>query len=150
MDPSDTQQRLHFLARRCKEEGLPVTSQRRAVLEAVLERDDHPSADAVHARVQERLPEVSRTTVYRTLETLVRLGVITKACHPGSVVRFDPRTEIHHHLVCMQCDRVIDLHDRKLDALPIPDTSGLGFEVSDFRVQLRGTCQRCRQKEKRA
>lgn len=150
MDPLDPQLRLQLLARRCKEEGLPVTTQRRAVLEAVLECDDHPSADAVHARVQKRLPEVSRTTVYRSLETLVRLGVITKACHPGSVVRFDPRTETHHHLVCLQCDRVMDLQDRALDALPIPDTSAVGFEVSDFRVQLRGICQRCREKENRA
>ena len=149
MDPITRQQRQEFFARRCKELGLPITSQRRAVLDAVLDRNDHPTADDVHTLVRRRLPEVSRTTVYRTLDTLVRLGIITKACHPGSVVRFDPRTELHHHLVCMHCDRVLDFEDARLDAVPIPDTSGTGFEVSDFRVQLRGICQHCRQKEER-
>jgi Fe2+ or Zn2+ uptake regulation protein len=85
--------------------------------------------------------------VYRALESLARVGVITKACHPGKTVRYDSRTETHHHLVCLRCDVVIDITDERLDALPVPDTSRLGFEVSDFRVQLRGICRRCRGQE---
>jgi Fe2+ or Zn2+ uptake regulation protein len=97
--------------------------------------------------VARRDPGVSRATVYRALESLARMGVITKACHPGKAVRYDSRTETHHHLVCLHCDEVIDITDERLDALPVPDTSALGFQVSDFRVQLRGTCRRCRELE---
>jgi Fe2+ or Zn2+ uptake regulation protein len=117
------------------------------ILEAVLDLDNHPSADQVHERVARRLPGISRATVYRTLETLVRLGVITKACHPGRVVRYDRRTDVHHHLICLNCDEVADISDEHLDAIPLPDTSALGFELSDHRVQLRGICQTCREKE---
>jgi Fur family peroxide stress response transcriptional regulator len=121
--------------------------QRRTVLETVLDLGNHPTADQVFDEAVKRIPGISRTTVYRTLDTLARMGVITKACHPGSAVRYDRRIEIHHHLVCQRCDDVIDIADHRLDKLPIPDTSSFGFEVIDFRVQLRGVCRRCKQEE---
>jgi Fur family peroxide stress response transcriptional regulator len=131
----------------CRERGLPLTPQRAAVLEAVLDLDNHPTADQVHEAVAGKKPGVSRATVYRALESLVGVGAITKACHPGKAVRYDSRTETHHHLVCLRCDEVVDITDERLDALPVPDTSRHGFEVSDFRVQLRGICRRCRELE---
>jgi Fur family peroxide stress response transcriptional regulator len=147
MDRQAKQRRIEDFRRLCREQGLPLTEQRMVVLEAVLDLDDHPTADRVHEAVARRDPGVSRATVYRTLENLARIGVITKACHPGKAVRYDSRTEIHHHLVCLRCDAVIDITDERLDALPVPDTSYLGFEVSDYRVQLRGICRRCHEQE---
>jgi Fur family peroxide stress response transcriptional regulator len=126
---------------------VPLTPQRRIVLDAVLNLDCHPTADEVYASPRVRRARISRATVYRTLESLVDLGVITKACHPGGVVRYDGRLEMHHHLICMRCDAVVDIADPALDALPIPDTSGFGFNVTDFRVQLRGLCRRCQRLE---
>ncbi len=128
----------------CRQQGLPVTVQRRVVLEAVLARDDHPGADDIYEDVQERIPGVSRTTVYRVLDLLVRLGIITKACHPGAISRFDRNTDLHHHLVCLRCEAVIDVADEQLNTLDLPDTSHLGFEITDFSVQLRGICINCR------
>jgi Fe2+ or Zn2+ uptake regulation protein len=75
------------------------------------------------------------------------MGLITKVSHPGSVVRYDNRIEVHHHLVCQRCDDVVDISDNRLDALPVPDTSAFGFEVLDLSVQLRGVCRRCREQE---
>ena len=147
MDDAERRARLTELERICHDRGLRCTVQRRVILETVLSLANHPTADQVYEAVLPRLPGVSRTTVYRALESLARVGVITKACHPGKAVRYDSRTETHHHLVCLRCDEVIDITDERLDALPVPDTSALGFEVSDFRVQLRGTCRRCRELE---
>jgi len=147
MDRLAKQRRVDGLRDRCREHGLPLTEQRQVVLEAVLELDNHPTADQVHEAVSRRDPRVSRATVYRALESLARIGVITKACHPGKSIRYDSRTETHHHLVCLHCDTVIDIEDERLDALPVPDTSRFGFEIRDFRVQLRGACRRCRELE---
>jgi Fur family peroxide stress response transcriptional regulator len=72
---------------------------------------------------------------------------VGKASHPGRAVRYDSHTETHHHLVCVRCDAVIDFTDERLDALPVPDTSRLGFEVSGVQVQLRGICRECRERE---
>jgi Fe2+ or Zn2+ uptake regulation protein len=139
--------RMEELQRRCREKRVPLTTQRRAVLQAVLDLDCHPTADEVHSSPAVRRAGISRATVYRTLENLVQLGAITKACHPGGVVRYDGRIELHHHLVCLRCDAVEDIADAGLDALSLPDTSAFGFEVKDFRVQLRGLCRRCRRME---
>jgi Fe2+ or Zn2+ uptake regulation protein len=147
MDERTKDERFVGLGQLCRERGLALTPQRRAILRAVLDDDSHPSADRVHATLARRRVRVSRATVFRTLESLARLGVIAKACHPGSAVRYDRRTDRHHHLVCLSCERVTDIQDARLDALPVPDTRRLGFVVSDFKVQLRGTCRECREQE---
>jgi Fe2+ or Zn2+ uptake regulation protein len=144
MDDAAKRERIACFNHLCREQGLRSTVQRRVILETVLDLDDHPTADEVYESVVDRLPGVSRTTVYRTLESLARLGVITKACHPGAVARYDRRTELHHHLICLHCDGITDISDARLDDLEIPDTSTYGFEVADFRVQLRGLCRQCR------
>jgi Fur family peroxide stress response transcriptional regulator len=139
--------RLEQFRRLCRERGWSLTPQRRAILEAVLERDSHPRADDVYEVLARRRLRVSRATVFRTLESLAQLGLIAKASHPGSAVRYDGRTDRHHHLVCTRCERVIDLSDARLDALRLPDTRRFGFVVSDHQVQLRGTCRECRKQE---
>jgi Fur family peroxide stress response transcriptional regulator len=141
-------QKIEALAAACRAQGLPLTVQRRTILEVLAGRTDHPTADQVLAAVRRRMPDVSRTTVYRVLDTLVRLGLAVKTAHPGAAVRFDPRTERHHHLVCTDCERVIDLHAPELDALRLPDTRRLGFAVEDFSLHIRGLCSDC-QEERR-
>jgi Fur family peroxide stress response transcriptional regulator len=136
--------RLQRIEDRCRQRGLALTVQRRVILEALLDRTDHPTADRIFDEVKERVAGISRTTVYRVLETLARVGIITKVCHVGTGVRFDPKTERHHHLVCLQCHKVIDLEDGRLDALPMPAVRPRGFEISDFSIYFRGVCRECR------
>jgi len=132
----------------CRAEGLPVTVQRRAIFELLMDRTDHPTADQVWDAARVRMPGVSRTTVYRVLDMFVRLGLIVKTPHLGSAVRFDPRTERHHHLVCTMCDRVVDVESKRLDGVTLPDPTALGFEVEDFSVHMRGTCAACRRRRR--
>ncbi len=151
LDPINAQtkkRRLEEFERRCSEAGIPVTNQRRIVLQVVLDMHCHPTADQVHASPKVRRARISRATVYRSLESLVFLGVITKACHPGDVVRYDARLEPHHHLVCLECGDVVDIADPAITPPSLPDMSVFGFEVQDCRMQLRGVCRRCRRKEK--
>lgn len=147
MDEASKLRRIEDFDRLCRERGLPRTAQRRLILETVLEAENHPTADEVFERVSVREPRVSRATVYRTLETLVSLRLITKVCHPGSAVRYDRRIDVHHHLVCMRCDAIIDFTSPQLDLPALPDTSAVGFEVDDYRVQIRGLCRTCKERE---
>lgn len=147
MEPRARNQRIEEYRRLCRERGLSFTAPRRAVLEAVLDLDNHPRAEQVYAALSRRRARASRATVFRTLESLARLGIIATASHPGSAVRYDGRTDPHHHLVCTGCDRVIDFSDARLDALPAPDTRRFGFVVSQVQVQLRGSCRECRDQE---
>src|SRR5690349_18355884 len=112
--------RMNEFDRICRERGLPLTMQRRAVFESVLERHDHPSADQIYDAIKLKMPSLSRTTVYRILDTLVQTGMVKRICHPGSAARFDPKVRQHHHLVCMRCQRILDIESPQLDAVPWP------------------------------
>lgn len=133
----------HF-ERLCRENGIPLTVQRRAVLGALLDRGDHPTADQIFEDVQARLPGVSRATVYRVLETLVRVGVARRASHLGARARFDPNTGPHHHLVCLRCGKMVDLDHPSLDSLPLPDVRHAGFQITEYSIHFQGICSRCR------
>ncbi len=137
------------LAQRCRDHGLPVTVQRRLVLEALARRADHPTADQIFDEVQQHLPELSRTTVYRVLEAFTRIGVVRKVSHPGATARYEIDTPRHHHLICRMCERVLDLYDPALDSLPVP-AAPLGFHVEEYVVQFRGLCADCAAEEAQA
>lgn len=129
----------------CRRHGLPVTIQRRLVMEELLTRDDHPTADQVFEGLLARGHAISRTTVYRVLETFVRLGVARVVCSPGASARFDHNLEQHHHLVCLYCGRISDLDDPRLNGLKLPNT-GPSFEINDYTIHFRGTCGDCRRR----
>ncbi len=141
--------RLKQLEEVCRQRGLPLTSQRRAVLEVLLARSDHPTADQIFETVRARSPQISRRTVYRVLDTLAELGLIRRVHHPGATVRYDAKTYRHHHLVCLFCNAIVDWESPDFDDLALPKGKPHGFEVSDFSVQLSGICPECRKQKKK-
>jgi len=144
MQPQKEDQQVERFRARCRQRGLPFTAQRRAAYEALLARDDHPTAEQVFEAVRATLPDVSRMTVYRTLELLVDLGLVHKVCHPGKVARYDCNLHPHHHLVCVRCNRLVDFEEAAFEGLPSPRAARrLGFEVDDYTVQFRGVCADC-------
>ena len=129
----------------CRRNGLALTVQRRTILMELLDRHDHPSADMIFDSVKDRVPGLSRTTVYRVLDTFVRLGAARKLSHEGAMARFDPNMEQHHHLICDECGSLLDLAPELVGSIPLPDTQFSGFIIKDFSVNYRGICQQCRQ-----
>jgi Fur family peroxide stress response transcriptional regulator len=128
----------------CRKRGLALTIQRRAVFEQLAERRDHPTADQVYDALSARLPGLSRTTVYRVLETLVAAGLARRVHHTGAAARFDAVTERHHHLVCESCGRLVDLEDAAVPRLRVPDARGKGFRIRDYSISFTGLCSSCR------
>ena len=133
----------------CRAQGLPVTVQRRRIFEALLGRTDHPTPDQVYAAVKDTLPGISRTTVYRVLETLVGLGVLAKASSPSAATRVDPRTHRHHHLVCQRCDRLVDVDDAAVEhRIRPPDVRQQGFAIHTYSIYFTGLCAACQEADK--
>jgi Fur family peroxide stress response transcriptional regulator len=143
--PKQIAERLRDFELLCRSRGVALTVQRRVVFQAVLERDDHPTADQVLEMVKDRVPGISRTTVYRVLDTLADMGVIRRLHHAGVSSRFDGKMHRHHHLICKKCLKVTDLDDRMLNRIRVSHVKSEGFKIEDFSVHLIGLCQACRQ-----
>ena len=105
--------------------------------------EDHPDAEAIYQSVRQRVPAISRDTVYRTLATLEGHGLIRKAEALSGSTRFDANTERHHHFICTVCGEIRDFHSQSLDDLPIPDSVKSYGTVESAQVQVRGVCSAC-------
>ncbi|NLU67247.1 Fur family transcriptional regulator [Streptomyces sp. HNM0574] len=132
------------LLERLRDRGWRLTAQRRVVAE-VLEGDHvHFTADEVHARAADRLPEIARATVYNTLSELVALGEVIEVSTDGRAKRYDPNARhTHQHLVCSGCGTIRDVHPSGDPLAALPETERYGFTISDATVTYRGTCPNC-------
>ncbi len=101
----------------------------------------HLAADEVFERARAALPEVSLATVYNTLNELVAIGELLELPHADGRKRYDPNVdERHHHLVCVECGRMLDVH---APAPALATDQRHGFEVLDAEVTFRGRCPDC-------
>lgn len=133
------------LLHRLRQRGWRLTAQRRVVAE-VLDGDHvHLTADEVHARASDRLPEISRATVYNTLGELVSLGeVVEVSTDGGRAKRYDPNAHhSHQHLVCEECGTIRDVHPTGDPLAALPTDQRFGFQVSEATVTYRGLCPEC-------
>jgi len=134
--------------------GLAVTEQRLAIFAALAASRDHPTAEQLFLAVREKLPNLSLATVYKNLEALRAAGAVSDVNTLHEQGRYEaalPGTGAarpHHHLVCMSCKKVVDLHDARLDSLRVSPGETQGFEVRAVRVQVEGICPACRAKAK--
>lgn len=136
-------EKLNLMEERCKQNKLSLTVQRRAILENLSSRTDHPTADQIYAAIQGRISGISRTTVYRVLETFVQLGLAQKISNPEAKARFDADTRRHHHAICIKCEEVIDIYSDELSSIALPEVE-TDFEILDYSVNFIGVCRSCR------
>lgn len=137
-------EKLRDLEEGCRRNSLAMTVQRRVVLDALAERTDHPSADQLYDAVRGRLRGISRTTVYRVLETLVGISVVQKISNPESKARYDANTVRHNHIHCIRCEKIEDMHNPALHIAPLPNDTETGFTIIDYSINFSGICPDCR------
>ncbi len=124
--------------------GGRLTGPRRAVLTALAARNAHLTADQVVMAVAERDPSVHRASVYRTLETLTRLGVVQHVhVGHGTTTYHLADDEPHLHAQCEQCGAVLDLPGTLLDPVADDVLREHGFALAPAHVALSGTCAAC-------
>ncbi|HEY91201.1 MAG TPA: transcriptional repressor [Dehalococcoidia bacterium] len=115
------------------------------ILEAIENSDDHISAEEMYAQVVARYPNVNISTVYRTLELLKRLELVTETDLGGGRFRYHPSDKgHHHHLICRRCGAMIDLDESLLGPLEEALLKQHNF-VADLRhLAISGLCSQCR------
>ena len=127
------------------EQGYRLTPQRIMILSAIENSDDHISAEEIYTQVVAKYPYVNISTVYRTLELLKGLGLVTETDLGEGRVRYHPVDKgHHHHLVCQECGAIIDLDESVLS--PVKDVllRKYGF-IADLRhLAIFGRCVKCK------
>ena len=129
---------------RFKNIGLKLTPQRVAILEYLDGNTSHPSAEDIYRHVKERFPMISFATVYNTLETLRKRGLILELTIDPDRKRYDPNIHPHHHLICLRCKSVVDVN-LEFD-VPVPDDVRGRFEILGNHIEFYGICEQCKKK----
>ena len=128
---------------RLRAAGLRSTGQRRAVLAAIDELG-HATVDELAAHVQRELPDLSLSTVYRTVETLDDAGLVTHAhLHHGTPTYHRVDDDPHVLLVCRRCNRVESLPATVAAGLVRAVREASRFEVDVTHLALHGLCATC-------
>jgi Fur family transcriptional regulator, peroxide stress response regulator len=148
LNPEELQKRMNHLKAALRRAGVKLTHQRLEIFREVAKSGDHPDAETIYKGVRERVPPVSRDTVYRTLWLLLDLGLIN-TLGPRDRVRFDANTSLHHHFICKKCGMTRDFYDDEFDRLKVPDAVKILGKVETTHLELRGICHRCSKMNKK-
>ena len=129
-----------------RQHNLPVTEQRLAVAEVVLGADAHLSADEVEQQLAARGVSVGTATIYRTLDVLVRSGLVVERDFGEGFRRFEAARGIphHEHLICTVCGTVREFRDERLDRMTTLAAETHGYVRQRHRLVIYGVCDRCR------
>lgn len=126
--------------------GLKLTPQRLAVLKYLEGNKEHPSADDIYKTILKKFPTMSFATVYNTLETLRRRGQVMELNFDPFKKRFDPNPMPHHHVICVKCQKILDVQNDF--SLPAPKIESEEFEIIGNHIEFYGLCSKCKHKEK--
>jgi Fur family peroxide stress response transcriptional regulator len=125
------------------------TRQRDLILKTLRSTDSHPTADWIYDQVKKQMPNISLGTVYRNLGILKQSGEIMELSYGSRYSRFDGNPKNHYHFVCVNCDKVIDLHqipvDKEMEAKISEEED---VQVFFHRTEFYGLCGECRKKGK--
>lgn len=94
---------------------LKATHQRIVILDAVNDCMTHPTVDSIYEKLKPENPSISLATVYKTLETFVQAGLISKVATTEGMMRYDPNLSNHGHIYCHNTDEIIDYYDEDLN-----------------------------------
>jgi Fur family peroxide stress response transcriptional regulator len=138
--------KIELFIKQCKVIGLNVTPQRLAIYRSLLGDTSHPSPDAVYRRVRMLHPTISVATVHKTLDTFEKRGIISRLTPIHESVRYDAVTEPHHHIICVQCKKVMNLADDEISPVHIPAHVRRENKILGYSVHVNVLCSDCRRK----
>ncbi|MCU0779708.1 MAG: transcriptional repressor [Akkermansiaceae bacterium] len=130
-----------------RRKGLRRTKPREAVFEAVFARDEHFTAEELYERVRKTAADTSRATVYRTLALRVEADLLRQIDLGDNQTTYDPNfvnKPAHSHLVCIDCGRVVEFEDARVEELNSEVTGALGFTAVRQTLKIEASCDQLR------
>ena len=129
---------MENLKNKLKESGLKITPQRRAIINILIGHENrHLSSEEIYDLVRENCPEIGLATVYRTMQLLDEIGVISKLNLDDGCIRYEI------NLICKKCGKIIEVEDDLMDDVENKIQSAYKFKILDHDVKFYGICEDC-------
>lgn len=129
-----------------REQGYRLTPQRLMILAAIHASEHHISAEEIYAQVHAKYPNVNISTVYRTLELLKELELVTETDLGGGKFRYHSVEKgHHHHLICKKCGHIFELDDSVLKPVEGTILRKYGFKADLSHLAVFGNCVQCQE-----
>jgi len=129
--------------------GLRSTEQRRLVTEMFFATEEHLSIEDLLDRVRIEEPKIGYATVYRTLKLLKDCGLAFERHFGDGVSRYEVAwaNEHHDHMICVECEKIVEFEDPDIEELQHDVAARLGFTLVRHKLELYGMCADCRAKQ---
>jgi len=140
---------LDRFRRHLRDHHLPVTRQRDLVAQTVLTSDEHLSVEAIQRRLKDQGEHVGTATIYRTLDVLVRSGLVRAHDFGEGFKRYEPMPQQahHEHLICLRCGKVVEFQNDRLERMIPIIADEHAFQHQRHRVEVYGLCRECRRRD---
>ncbi len=123
----------------CAAKGMRMTDQRRVIARVLEASADHPDVEEVHRRAVAIDPDISISTVYRTVKLFEESGIIERHDFRDGRARYETVPDEHHdHLIDLRTGRVIEFRSEEIEALQELIARRLGYRLADHRLELYG------------
>ncbi|HOA40671.1 MAG: Fur family transcriptional regulator [Halanaerobiales bacterium] len=132
-----------------RDNNYKLTAQRRDILDVLIDNSGkHFSAEELYAEVKKINPDIGLATVYRTLELMCQLGIAHQLDFDSNYKRYELNLEggHHHHLICIDCGRIIEFNDQDLEDFEKRLEVDYEFRILDHHIKVYGQCKECQDK----
>jgi Fur family transcriptional regulator, peroxide stress response regulator len=136
---------LEQLAEILKTKKLKVTPQRLAIYKVLFETTSHPTAEDIYSALRQTHPTMSLATVYKTLDALKKVDLATELNVGDDSSRYDATVKSHPHLICLSCNKVMDLETESLTHFKTKIQEETEFDIVSEKVYFYGTCKSCKE-----
>ncbi|MGY8962170.1 MAG: Fur family transcriptional regulator [Rhodospirillales bacterium] len=125
------------LERRCIDQGMKMTGQRRVIARVLSSAEDHPDVEEVHKRSAIVDPRISIATVYRTMRLFEEAGIVARHDFGDGRARYEEASSTHHdHLIDIKSGQVIEFRNEEIERLQSEVAKAHGYRLVDHRLEL--------------
>jgi Fur family peroxide stress response transcriptional regulator len=114
------------------------------VIRYLIGNTSHPTAAVIYGDLKKKYPSLSFSTVYNTLNMLEKIGEIRSLNLFDEFLNYDPDTGTHFHLVCRECNAIVDIFPHDVGRFELPLGEVAGHRIDAAQVVFRGICKDCR------
>jgi Fur family ferric uptake transcriptional regulator len=123
------------------------TQQRQLILDIIEQADTHVDADDIYQQARRQSPNISLSTVYRSLQFFRELGLVEEHQLDGTRRYYESTSQSkHHHMVCLGCGRVFEFTCPSTERVKSRLSRQEGFKVTGVDVRVVGYCPKCQQR----